>query len=145
MYVLDTDTLSNFLINSRNYPQLTRRLQQTNNRLLFVSVISVEEYLRFVLANIQRDRNTPRLIERYADLLQFLEQMRDFTLLPFDAQAQTAFANLPSAIRQHHPNDCRIAAIAIARGYTVITRNTRHFAQIPGVTFDDWTLDAPAE
>ena len=145
MYVLDTDTLSNALASSRNYPQLARRILQTDSRLLFVSVISVEEYLRLVLANIQRDRNTARVVERYSTLLLFLEQIRVFTLLPFDAQAQTAFANVPSAIRQHHPNDCRIAAIAIARGYTVITRNTRDFAQIPGVTFDDWTLDAPAE
>ena len=145
MYVLDTDTLSNYLGNSRNYPQLTRRIQQTDNLLIFASAISVEEYLRFVLANIQRDRNTPRIVERYATLLQFLEEIRAFTLLPFDAQALAEFTKIPSAIRQHHPNDCRIAAIAIARGFTVVTRNTRHFAHIPGVTFDDWTVDTSAE
>lgn len=145
MYVLDTDTLSNALASSRNYPQLARRILQTDSRLLFVSVISVEEYLRLVLANIQRDRNTTRVGERYAELLRFLEQLRAFTLLPFDIQAQTVFTNLPAAIRQHHPNDCRIAAIAIARGYAVITRNTRHFAQIPGVTFEDWTQEDSAE
>ena len=139
-YVLDTDSLSNFLDNSRNYPHLVRRILQTDKPLLFVSVVCVEEYLRFVLAGIQKERATDRVVDRYLSLQRFIERINAFQILPFDADALQTFIAIPGAVRQHHPNDCRIAASAMSRGYTVITRNTRHFAKIPGVNYEDWTL-----
>jgi tRNA(fMet)-specific endonuclease VapC len=35
--------------------------------------------------------------------------------------------------------DLRIAAIALARGFTVLSRNTVDFSRVPELTVEDWT------
>lgn len=34
--------------------------------------------------------------------------------------------------------DLRIAAIALARGLTVVTGNVRHFQRVPGLPIENW-------
>lgn len=63
-------------------------------------------------------------------------------VLPYDAQAARIHAELRAMrepLGQALPFvDGQIAAIAIARGITLVTRNTRDFADLPGLRLADW-------
>jgi tRNA(fMet)-specific endonuclease VapC len=36
--------------------------------------------------------------------------------------------------------DLMLAATALVRGLTIVTHNTRHFAKVPGLNLEDWTV-----
>jgi predicted nucleic acid-binding protein len=36
--------------------------------------------------------------------------------------------------------DLRIGAVALVRGFTVLTRNIVYFEKIPGLRVEDWTI-----
>ncbi|NJO81733.1 MAG: type II toxin-antitoxin system VapC family toxin [Blastochloris sp.] len=60
--------------------------------------------------------------------------MLDFTQIAFDQF---------SALRQQRirigAQDLRIAAVTLANAAILVTRNTRDFAQVPGLRIADWS------
>lgn len=67
---------------------------------------------------------------RLDDLLQQID------VLPFDAAAAEVYAQLPFKRRGF---DRLIAAHALSCGLTIVTANTADFADIPGLSVEDWT------
>ena len=63
-------------------------------------------------------------------------------VLPFDTLAARTFGALKASLeRKGTPlaePDLRIASIALARGLILVTRNTRHFQRVPGLTVENW-------
>jgi tRNA(fMet)-specific endonuclease VapC len=63
-------------------------------------------------------------------------------VVPFDAVAAERYAELRAHLEQGGRRlaepDLRIAAICLARGLTLVTGNTRHFARVPGLSIEDW-------
>lgn len=66
-----------------------------------------------------------------------IEFLQDIPVLPFDEAAGQAYAELPF-IRASY--DRLIAAHALSLGLTVITGNTKHFADVPGLMVENWTV-----
>lgn len=62
--------------------------------------------------------------------------------LPFDARAAMAAADVGAALRQRgepvEETDLFIAATALVRGFSVSTRNVRHFERVPGLMVENW-------
>jgi len=75
-------------------------------------------------------------LARVAALLSELES------LPFDDNAAQAYSDVRAHLeREGTPiggNDLMIAAIALANGLIVITRNVREFSRVPGLDVDGW-------
>ena len=69
---------------------------------------------------------------------QSLVDMAPFTLLPYTPAAAALFQQWRAAKIRIGTNDLRIAAICTVHGATLVTRNARDYARIPGLTFDVW-------
>ena len=49
------------------------------------------------------------------------------------------WAHLASEGRIIGPHDLWLAAVAISRGYTVVTANLRELERVPGLVVEDWS------
>ena len=63
-------------------------------------------------------------------------------ILPFDNESGKIFGFLKSELEKDgigcSEPDMRIAAIAIQQHLTLVTGNTKHFKQIPGLKIENW-------
>lgn len=148
MYILDTNTLSEIF----RYGQerlLGRRLAAVPDptRNLRVTVVTFEEMLGGRIKDLDRDpKKVPHLeplTVRYGNLLETYDALQDYRPLPFDDAADAIYQKIPKAIKDKAKiRDCRIAAIAVAHGLTVITANVKDFSRIETaipVKHVDWT------
>lgn len=65
-------------------------------------------------------------------------------VLTLDAAAAAVFERLDQdpAARRVGTNDLRMASVALANGLTLLTRNAKDFARVPGLRFESWTVPA---
>ncbi len=144
MYLLDTDTLSNYLKEGRNNAALTTRIVSQPRDSIFISIVTVEEILAGILSEINKARGKPRNPQRLMRWHDFLQRMLDaltrFQTLPFNEAAEQAFQSIPPPLRRLHSRDCHFAAIALANRSVVITANIRHFQSTPSLECEDWTV-----
>lgn len=145
MYLLDTDAVSNYLDKRRGNEHLRTRIAQTPPEMVCISIITFEEIIKGVLNLLTQARKHPRnavkIVEYYGLLHSLVQDLGRFQILPYDTVAETKFQSIPSSVRQQHPQDCHIAAIALAHECTVVTSNTRHFSKILGLDIEDWSLE----
>lgn len=136
---MDTDSVSLYLHHPGQQPRLVRRVQAAPAGSVYLSIITAEELLHGRLAVIRKHRNRAASVNAYRRLDDLLQVLSRFPRLPFDDAAYGIFAAYPASVKRIGTNDCRISAVAIGRGITVITRNNADFARIPGVNFEDWS------
>ena len=61
-------------------------------------------------------------------------------VLDFDRQAATKFERLTRLKVRIGTMDLRIAAIAIAQGAVLLSKNLTDFRKVPGLRVEDWTV-----
>ncbi len=133
-YLLDADSAS-LAINGNK--RVRSRVQQTPD--VWLSAIAAEEITRGVLGLINQSRDKPGSPAAYILFGNLLTAYCDYRLHPYNAEASLVYASFSAQIKRLGTQDCRIAASAIAAGWIVVTANRRHFSQIPGVQFEDWS------
>lgn len=69
------------------------------------------------------------------DELQLL--IEEIEVLPFDEKAARFYASLPF---QRGSYDRLIAAHALSQDLIVVTHNEKHFADVPGLKVENWTI-----
>ena len=127
-FALDTNTLSYFM---RCEGRVAQRLAATSPQRVAIPAIVAYE-IRYGLSRSNRQALTTA----------FEHMLQAVAILTFDAEAAEHGAD----IRRHldeagtsiGPHDVLIAATARRYGSTLVTRNTREFARVPGLLLEDW-------
>lgn len=138
MYIWDT----NGFILFRGKDENTLRHVRENAGQIWLSSVAAEELLAGQFNAINRAR-APRtslsLSRAHADFAEVLEDFKTFPMLAFSEEAEAVYRTFPASVIRIGPQDCRIAAQAIAHNLTVVTRNVRDFQAI-GAPCADWSL-----
>jgi tRNA(fMet)-specific endonuclease VapC len=116
------------------------RLHQHPTAQVAATIISVHEQFLGWQAFINRARQSVQICRGYAEweaTLRFYSQM---PVLAFTPAAQDQFDQWRTQGVRIGTMDLRIAAIAVTRGATMLTRNLKDFRKVPGLTVEDWTV-----
>lgn len=141
MYLLDTDVLTLFFRYPGQQPLLQQRILSTPAENLFISIISVEETTQGALELVKRDHLKDGGVRGYRLLHNMMTDFKTLEICPFTSEASVIHKNMSAATKRIGRNDCKIAAIALSKGFTVITRNVEDYRAIPNVMFEDWTRE----
>jgi tRNA(fMet)-specific endonuclease VapC len=135
-YALDSDILS---LLQHNHPQVGANYLTHTGDELFVTVITVEEQLSGWYTMVRRAKARAELARAYSNLAKSVEFLSITKILPFDEPSIVRFESLRALKLGVGAPDLRIAAIALEHGATVVTRNTRDFGRVPGLSIEDWS------
>ena len=130
MYLLDTNVCIRYL-NGRS-PAIRNKLQATNARDIYVcSIVKAELFY-----GAMRSNNPQRSLANQRKFLKL------FTSLPFDDDVALVYGDVRAYLAgQGTPigsNDLQIAATALKHNLTLVTHNTREFARVPNLRWEDW-------
>ncbi len=129
MWMLDTATCSHIL--REHSPDVLDRLNEVARRDVAISTV-VSAELRYGALRAKSKRLAVT-IEQWLAL---------FEIAAWDDDAAQAYARIRTAVeakgRPIGNLDLLIAAHALARGATLVSNNTRHFSQVPGLRLANW-------
>ncbi|MEW6683474.1 MAG: type II toxin-antitoxin system VapC family toxin [Nitrospirota bacterium] len=128
MILLDTNILVAYLNGS---PGVAQRLVDHLGDIAVPALVAAELYYG-ASASARAVENLDKLERLF----------RSLPIVTFDLDAARTFGALKAALRQRGrptgETDAWIAAIALAHDATLVTHNTKDFAQIPGLRLADW-------
>lgn len=140
MYLLDTDHVSELQSNTRAGRSLIARMGQIAPDDYGTTIITFEEQMRGRLAQVAAtERASSQSVTSYTLLnstLRFYYQIAVWQYTDTAARQVEAFREAGVRVGTQ---DLKIASIALSFGATLLTRNVRDFAKIPGLLLDDWT------
>jgi tRNA(fMet)-specific endonuclease VapC len=137
-YLLDTDHIS--ILQSRKgveFKTLSERIAPRTSEVV-CCIISYHEQVIGAHAYLNRAQGASELRIGYERLNRLFLDYSARPVLSFDHDAAKIFENLRGRIRVS-VMDLRIAAIALSRGLTLLTRNRRDFDKIANLRTEDWT------
>lgn len=139
--VLDTDHMTVLERGGIGAVALEIRLAQVPPREVATTIISYEEQMRGWLSRIAQAKTNPEKVVAAYDFLRLhIETYQTARILDYDSYASNEYERLRGAGVRVSTKDLRIAAICISVDATLLTRNLRHFEQVPGLKFEDWSV-----
>ncbi|MEE3719945.1 type II toxin-antitoxin system VapC family toxin [Tumidithrix elongata RA019] len=139
MYLLDTDHLS--VIERGGVPaqNLVKKLAILSPESIVVTIITYEEQTRGWLGYIAKARNLEEQIIAYRKLEKHITTFSKLKVVGFDNEAANVFKELRANYPRLGTMDLKIAAIAISKKATLLTRNLSDFENIANLQVEDWT------
>jgi tRNA(fMet)-specific endonuclease VapC len=134
-YLLDTDHVSLY---QRQHPQVVNRVLATAPADLAVTTITLGEQVQGRLAIIRHAQAQTDAARGYLRLRETVAFYQAIQLVDYTPASIAYFEALRRQGIRIGTQDLRIAAIALAEHSILVTRNTRDFAQVPGLILEDW-------
>jgi tRNA(fMet)-specific endonuclease VapC len=136
MNLLDTDTFS-LLCNG--HLKVEARLKRATDTVALTIITEVEALLgRY--AYLMRAANGPDVLRAQSWLHATEEDLERLPIVPFNEAAGAEFDRLlaTKGLKKIDRGDLLIAAIALAKRATVVTRNLKDFRKVPGLQIENW-------
>lgn len=140
-YLLDTDHLV-FLQRraGAEYAALSTRMARHSYADFALSVVSIHEQILGAHGLINQAKTTRQIVQGYVILQTILQDSTVAQILAFDTAAGAIFDTLRAQRIRIATMDLRIAATALSHNLIVLTRNSKDFSRVPGLTIEDWTI-----
>ena len=138
MYLLDTNTLSDLL---KDHPQISVRLRAVPGDRPVVTAILVRiEILQGRFAAVVKAANRTELLTAADRLVHDEARLAGLTVLPVTPAVADEFDRLRALkrLKKIGRKDLLIACFALAHDATLVTRNVKDFAHVPGLTVENW-------
>jgi tRNA(fMet)-specific endonuclease VapC len=141
MFILDTDHIGIVQWEAEpEYSRLMARFGQHAKDDFFVTVVSLHEEFLGWNSYISKAKKLDGVVKGYDKFLQILSDFEVSQILPFDIAAAQRFTQLRQQKVRIGTMDLRIAAIALSRSMTLLSRNLTDFKQVPNLVVEDWTV-----
>lgn len=138
LWVLDTDHITLF---ENQHSVVIQRVMQIDPDEIAVTIITVEEQMKGWLNVIQQSSQSNRLIWGYKGLQDGLKFFQTIQVLDFDQNAYNCYIELVRQKIRIGTRDLRIAATVISKNGILVTRNRQDFERVPGLRFEDWSIE----
>ncbi|MEG4348993.1 type II toxin-antitoxin system VapC family toxin [Microcoleus sp. LAD1_D3] len=137
LWIFDTDHATLF---GQGNPQIVQRVSEVNPKDIAITIVTFEEQMYGRLNRIRRATSGDEIISAYASLRKTINYLTDFELLDFDRDAENYYREFLRQKIRVGTQDLRIGAIALAKSGILLTRNRRDFERIPGLRFENWSV-----
>lgn len=137
MYLLDTDTLTHLYFGNSN---VIDRLTSLEDLVIGTTIITKAEILRGRIDYMLKAETGEGLLKAQKLFFRTEEFLSDLLIVPINQPASAEFDRLrgTSKLRKIGRADLLISSIAIVNRAILVTRNSRHFNQVPGLLIENW-------
>lgn len=139
IYLLDTNHVSVLQRGGEQATFLLGRLRRLSPDDYGTTIVTYEEQCRGRADKIHQARSGKERLDAYFRLSESLRFFSRIAVWDYTSMAETHFLALSTL--QLGMKDRLIASIALANDATILTRNLQDFRKIPGLRFEDWTVE----
>lgn len=137
MHLLDTDTITHL---HAGHPRVIKHLSELADPDVGTTIITKIELLRGRFDYVLKVATGAELLRAQQSLVRTEELLAQMRIVPLDEASADQFDRL-RAIKRLKPigrADLLIASIALGYQATLVTRNLRHFRQVPVLKVMNW-------
>ena len=137
MYLLDTDTLTDLHAGNTN---IINRLESLQDEEVAITIVTKLEILRGRIDYLLKAFSGSDLLKAQELFSRSETLLNQLPVILIDQNAANQFDRLQdiSKFRKIGRSDLLIASIALANQAWLVTRNLRHFRQIPHLFLENW-------
>lgn len=137
MHLLDTDTLTHLYAGN---PKVVERLRTVDDPDIGITIITKVEVLRGRIDYLLKAETGVELLKAQELLFRTEELLNKLLIVSMSQVAAEQFERLrvTPKLRKIGRADLLIASITLANRAILVTRNLRHFRQIPGIQVVNW-------